>query len=85
MEKESYTTVDAVLTGRKIKRLLTEKGCSVRKLQTLLNLSCPQPVYRWMKGQALPSIDSLYMMHRIFGIHMEEMLVAKDEEKDSVR
>ena len=45
----------------------------------MLNLSCPQPVYRWMNGQALPSIDNLYMMHRILGIHMEEMLVARDE------
>lgn len=79
MEKITYTTLDAVLTGRKIKRILTEKGCSVRKLQRMLNLSCPQPVYRWMNGQALPSIDNLYMMHRIFGIHMEDMLVARDE------
>ena len=79
MEEIKYTTLDAVLTGRKIKRILTEKGCSVRNLQAMLNLSCPQPVYRWMNGQALPSIDNLYMMHRILGIHMEEMLVARDE------
>lgn len=32
-----------------------------------------------MNGQALPSIDNLYMMHRILGIYMEEMLVARDE------
>ena len=79
MEEIKYTTLDAVLTGRKIKRILTEKGCSVRNLQAMLNLSCPQPVYRWMNGKALPSIDNLYMMHRILGIHMEEMLVARDE------
>lgn len=79
MEEIKYTTLDAVLTGRKIKRILTQKGCSVRKIQAMLNLSCPKPVYRWMNGQALPSIDNLYMMHRIFGVHMEEMLGAKDE------
>ena len=45
----------------------------------MLNLSCPNPIYRWMKGQALPSIDNLYMIHRIFDVHMEDMLVAKDE------
>lgn len=79
MEKTTYTTLDAVLTGRKIKGLLTERGHSVREIQMMLNLSCLQPVYRWMNGQALPSIDNLYMLHRILEIHMEDMLVAKDE------
>lgn len=78
MDEISYITLDAVLTGKKIKRTLTEKGCSVRKLQKMLKLSCPQPVYRWLNGQAFPSIDHLYMMHRIFGVHMEDMLVARD-------
>jgi len=50
----------------------------VRELQALLKLSCPQPIYRWMKGRALPTVDHLYMMHRVFGVHMEDMLVAKD-------
>ena len=79
MEKTVYTTLDAVLTGRKIKKVLTEKGYSVREIQMMLNLSCPQPIYRWIKGKAMPSIDNLYMLHRILGIHMEDMLVAKDE------
>lgn len=79
MERDAYIALDSILTGRRIKSLIMEKGYSVRKLQLLLNLSCPQPVYRWIKGQTLPSVDHLYMMHRIFGVHMEEMLVAKDE------
>ena len=81
MEKIIYTSIDIVLTGRKIHSVLHEKGCSVRELQELLHLSCLQPVYRWMKGKTLPSVDNLYMMHRIFGIHMEDMLVAREMEK----
>lgn len=68
MEKTVYTTLDAVPTGRKIKKVLTEKGYSVRKIQMMLNLSCPQPIYRWIKGKAMPSIDNLYMLHRILGM-----------------
>lgn len=78
MGKTVYTTLDTALTGRKIKGIITGNGYSVRELQAMLNLSCPQPIYRWMNGQTLPSIDNLYMLHRILGVHMEDMLVAKD-------
>lgn len=41
MDEISYVTLDAVLTGGKIRRTLTEKGCTVRRLQKMLKLSCP--------------------------------------------
>ena len=65
MGRITYVTLDAVLTGERIRSIIFEKGYTVRELQELLNLSCPQPVYRWMKGKILPSVDNLYMMHRI--------------------
>ena len=52
------------------------------ELQLLLHLSCPQPIYRWINGKTLPTVDNLYMMHRVFGMHMEDMLVARDVGKD---
>lgn len=58
MGKNTYVTLDAVLTGERIRSIIFEKGCTVRELQELLNLSCPQPVYRWMKGKILPSVDN---------------------------
>lgn len=82
MENITYVPLDIILTGRKIQSVIRENGCRVRELQALLNLSCPQPIYRWINGKTLPSVDHLYMMHRVFGIHMEDMLVAKDVEKE---
>jgi hypothetical protein len=50
MGKILYTQIDIVLTGKKIHNVMDEKGYSVRELQEILNLSCPQPVYRWIRG-----------------------------------
>ena len=80
MKKITYTPLDIVKTGKRIYSVIHGNSYSVRELQELLNLSCPQPIYRWMKGKALPSVDHLYMMHRLFEIHMEDMLVARDVE-----
>lgn len=66
---ERYTpaSLDAVRTGQKISMAVKQSGCSVRELQEMLGLSCPQPIYRWFRGRALPSIDHLYMLSRILG------------------
>lgn len=54
----------------------------MKDIQCFLNLACPQSIYRWIKGQTLPSIDNLYKMAEIFQIHMEDMLVAKNIDRD---
>ena len=80
MEPQSdCASIDAVLTGKRIHEVMIQNGYSVKELQILLNLSCPQPIYRWMKGKCLPTIDHLYMMSKLFHIHMEELLVACNE------
>ena len=54
----------------------------MKDIQYFLNLACPQSIYRWIKGQTLPSIDNLYKMAEIFQIHMEDMLAAKNIDRD---
>ena len=68
-------SLDAVQTGRKIENAIKQSGYSIRELQEMLGLSCPQPIYRWIRGCTLPSIDNLYMLSRILKVPMDELLV----------
>lgn len=72
---DSYPGIDLAETGRHLEELIRKSGISVKKIQDMLHLSCPQPVYRWMKGQMLPTVDHLYALAKLFSIHMEELLV----------
>lgn len=74
-----YTSVDMIMTGQLIKRLVSEAGYSVSEVQNRLGLSCPQPIYRWYKGQNLPSVDNLLMLSGMLGLHMEDFLIQKNE------
>lgn len=74
-----FTSMDMVMTGKLIKRLITEAGYSVSEVQSRLGLSCPQPIYRWYKGQNLPSVDNLFILSGMLGLHMEDFLIQKDE------
>lgn len=73
--KAVYISLDVRLTGQRIHNVMKERGYTVRQIQEMLNLSCPQPVYRWIRGYTLPSTDNLYRLSKLFCVHMEDLLV----------
>lgn len=77
-EKITYPNIDMKMTGLRLKRLISNAGYTVKDIQNYLHLSCPQPVYRWYKGQILPSVDHLFMLSELLNVHMEELLVKKN-------
>lgn len=81
MDGFTYMALDPVMSGKKIKSIINQSGYSIRQVQVMLGMAWPQPIYRWVKGKRMPTLDHLYMMHKIFGVHMEDMLVAVGEEK----
>ncbi len=66
-------------TGKRLGHLMRQGRYSVKDIQKLLDLACPQPVYRWLQGKALPTVDHLYILSGLFQIHMEELLVPECE------
>ena len=78
--KHTYPNIDLQRTGNKLKQMLETAGYTPRMIQDYLHLSCVQPIYRWYKGIILPSVDHLFMLSELLGVHMEEMLVKKSAE-----
>jgi len=76
--KAVYISLDVGLTGQRIHNVMKERGYTVRQIQEMLNLSYPQPVYRWIHGYILPSTDNLYRLSKLFCVHMEDLLVEVD-------
>ena len=75
-----YENIDMKKTGILLKETIENAGYTVKDIQKILHLSCPQPVYRWFKGIILPSVDHLYVLSRLLKIHMEDLLVPIQEE-----
>jgi len=79
MRKNTYTDIDLIKTGKLLKKLILNAGYSVKDIQEYLQLSCPQSIYRWFSGQILPTVGNLFLLSRLLNVHMEEMLVSKEE------
>lgn len=74
-----YPVIDTEATGRNIRRLREEKGISVRELSLFLGLSDVRAVYRWQRGETLPSTDNLLALSRCLGTTIEEILVIEND------
>lgn len=77
MRHSIYPNIDMKNTGRLLKQKIVQAGYSVKDIQDLLKLSCPQPIYRWYAGKILPSVDHLFTLSRLLNVHMDDLIVSK--------
>ena len=75
-----YENIDMKKTGILLKETIEKVGYTVKDIQKILHLSCPQPIYRWFKGIILPSVDHLYVLSQLLKLHMEDLLVPRQED-----
>lgn len=71
--------IDLVKTGKNIERLLSERGLTARDVQQRMGFAERRPVYFWIQGKNLPSIDNLFMLAEMLRVSIDEILIAKDE------
>lgn len=50
-------------------------GLSVKDLQNYFGFEAPRAIYKWQKGEALPSVDNLYALGILFEVPMDQILV----------
>ena len=75
MPKKVFPVIDLVATGDNIRRLRVERGLSVRDLQSYFGFEEPRAIYKWQKGESLPTVDNLYALGNLFEVPMDQILV----------
>ena len=75
MERKTVE-LDNIGTGLRIKQIMKEKNVGIRDVSRVLNISF-QAVYRWQKGEVLPTLNNLFMLAQILGTNVDDLLVAK--------
>lgn len=66
--------IDSKEIGKRLRSLMMQQGLTVKELQKLLALSCPQTIYHWLNGDSMPTIDHLYSLCCYFEISVDEFL-----------
>ncbi len=67
--------IDMAATGVNITRMRRNAGMTVRELQDIFGFSTPQAIYKWQRGETMPTIDNLVVLAAVFGVTVDELLV----------
>lgn len=61
-------------TGVNLRRIMDERGFTVKDIQQYLKLGSVQSVYHWLNGISLPTVDNLYALSYLFQVPVDDML-----------
>ena len=78
--------IDMQATGKRIQTLRKNCGVTVEQLCEMLQLAAPRAIYKWQRGDTLPTLDNLIMLASIFGTTMDNIIVKEEaggDEKDT--
>lgn len=70
--------INAIETGENLKRLLRLNHMSVCQLQMALKIGSATPIYRWCRGEYLPSVEHFLQISKILGCTIEDIIVVEE-------
>ena len=70
-----FPSIDMAATGANIAALRRTAGMSVVDLQNIFGFSTPQAIYKWQRGETLPSTDNLLALGFILEVPIENILI----------
>lgn len=74
-----YPMLDLKATGSRIKELRKSKNLKVEDVSRFMGFESPQAVYKWQRGESLPTVDNLYALSRLFETPVDNILRGKEE------
>ena len=70
-----FPVIDMAVTGSVIKALREQNGYSVQDVQEYFGFDQPQAIYKWQRGETLPTVDNLYALSTLLGAPIKDILV----------
>lgn len=68
-------TINMAATGENIKKLIENSNFTVKELQMIFGFAAPQAIYKWQRGETMPTVDNLVALAAVLGVTMDEIIV----------
>lgn len=69
--------LDPVATGRNIDDIRRDRNLSVAALKDALGLSTTYAIYKWFRGDSMPTLDNIVILSSILKVSINDMIVTK--------
>ena len=67
--------IDVKATGTNIKNIIKSKGFRISDVQARCGFNTPQAIFKWMRGDAVPTIDNLIILADMFDIPIDKIII----------
>ena len=74
MIEEIRENIDATATGRRIRELRDLNGLRITDISDALGFYEPQAVYKWMRGECLPTLRNMYRLSILFNTTIDDIV-----------
>lgn len=71
----NYPVIDPTATGARINAYRMERGYSVASLKEYFGFSTTNAIYKWLKGDSLPTLDNFLALSVLFHISINDLIV----------
>lgn len=72
-----YPVIDLVKTGENITKLMNENNIKISDLQDIFGFEYPQAIYKWKRGECLPTVDNLIILAAVFKTTVDKIIITK--------
>lgn len=78
----NYPVLDIKATGERINQLCKDNNLRVTDVAEYMGFESTQAVYKWQRGESLPTVDNLYALSRLLHTSVDDILIGEKERDD---
>ncbi len=67
--------IDVKATGNNIKNIIKSKGFKISDVQVRCGFNTPQAIFKWMRGDAVPTIDNLIILADVLDVSIDKIII----------
>ena len=67
--------INLIETGNNIARLRKKNNLTMKEVQEALGFNTPQAIYKWFRGEMIPSIDNLVVLSDLYNTTIDEIII----------
>ena len=74
----TFPVIDMEATGANIHALRNTNNLTVESVRDYLGLESVQSIYKWQRGDSIPSVDNLVALGRLFHTPLDDIIITRE-------
>ena len=70
-------TINMIETGKNIKTIMKLNNIKIVQIQQILGFNTPQAIYKWFRGEAMPTLDNMVVLAATLNTTLDNLIVTE--------